>query len=534
MEDEKNLRRSKVYLNDLRNKKEVKTNFVIRKAWHRDEYLKCFKSPIYFASNWVQIKTKNGLDLFELYPYQKSALSYFMNNRFTAVLKSRQLGLSMVLCVYALWMAMFQSQKTILIISIKHTVARNMLRRIKRMYQYLPSFLQMEIINGKAGSMGTADEIVFANGSSITVSPASPDAARSETLDLLIMDETAFMPNAGEIWASAYPTLTTSGGGAILNSTPYGVGGLFYDVYTGGLHNTNAFKSLLIHWSLHPDKDINWFKEESRNLGRKRTAQELECEFLTSGYNVFDLRKIRQIEEELAMIEPIDIIGYNDIGEPTGYIYEEVDHSFTYTIGADVSSGKSRDFSTFSVMRSDGVEVACYKGKCSLSEFTDLLEQYGTYYNMATIAPEVNNMGNAIVELLIERNYPNMYIMKDISKVERGMSMGDEYQEHSVYGWLTTGKTRNKMLAALDDDLERDEIVIRNPFFCKEAYTFIYNENNKPIALGKDGHKGDNMVDYDNDTSYHDDMIIAVAITNMARKGKEGTYDKFINVSNYI
>ena len=57
--------------------------------------------------------------------------------------------------------------------------------------------------------------------------PSNADAARSEAVSLLIIDEAAFIDNIAETWASAQQTLAT-GGGAIVLSTPYGTGNWFH------------------------------------------------------------------------------------------------------------------------------------------------------------------------------------------------------------------------------------------------------------------------------------------------------------------
>jgi hypothetical protein len=70
----------------------------------------------------------------------------------------------------------------------------------------------------------------------------------------------------------------------------------------------------------------------------------------------------------------------------------------------------------------------------------------------------------------------------------------------------------------LESDIRNDVVVIKDPFFVQEAYTFIYNEMNKPIAMGKDKVKGD-QGDELYDQVYTDDAILAKSITNFIRKG---------------
>lgn len=112
---------------------------------------------------------------------------------------------------------MYHPNKKINIISIKDTVAKKVLKKIKFMYKNLPSYLQEPIINGRAGEFGSVSTIEFANGSVIESIPTSDQAGRSESLSLLVIDEAAIVRWASTIWASAFPTLST-GGAAIVNS----------------------------------------------------------------------------------------------------------------------------------------------------------------------------------------------------------------------------------------------------------------------------------------------------------------------------
>ena len=88
-----------------------------------------------------------------------------------------------------------------------------------------------------------------------------------------------------------------------------------------------------------------------------------------------------------------------------------------------------------------------------------------------------------------------------------------------IAGWLTTGKSRHQIISGLDDDLDNDLVEINNPYFIAEAWTFIYDENNKAIAQGKGNKKSnDDIEDEDATNSYTDDSIFSVCIANEVRK----------------
>jgi hypothetical protein len=460
---------------------------------------------------------------FKLYPYQVAVLREFILKRFNIIKKFRQGGLTELIAMFCLWFAMYNSHKTINIISIKDNIAKKVLRRIKFMYRTLPEFLQVPIVNGRTQDLGTASEMEFANGSMITSIPTTEEAGRSESLSLLVIDEAAIIRWADQIWAAAFPTLST-GGRAILNSTPYGVGNFFHkrwvEACSGGL-----FNPINLRWQMHPERDETWYKEMAKALGPRRTAQEIDGDFLTSGNNVFDLIDIRAIEDSLNDYPLINwreetlfsdlFKGIRPISEHFR-VYNLPDRNKHYFIGADISTGRSRDYSTFSIMDHTGDEAASFKMKLPINEMAELLAKCGRIYNNALLAPESNDIGLGVATKLQEMNYHNLYYSTKLLK-EKGER---KPKEEKIPGWYTTGKNRGVVIAELEEDIRLSTVTIKDPEFVAEAYTFIYDERNRPVALGKGGGNSDATEDALSDEVYVDDSILAKAITNHVRKTK--------------
>lgn len=480
-------------------------NRLITKNLTRTEFLtlkKVREDPFFFSNFIYVINPIHGRVQFGLYPYQKRVLWYFLTKRFNIVLKFRQAGLTELISMYCLWLAMYHSNKNIQIISIKDRVAKKVLRKIKFMYRNLPAYIQVPVINGRSKEYGTATEMEFANGSIITSVPTTEDAGRSEAVSLLVIDEAAIVRWANTIWAAAFPTLST-GGSAIINSTPFGIGNWFHSTWVEAVAGGNDFNPIRLHWQMHPERNQDWYDTMANALGPRRTAQEIDGDFLSSGHTVFDLEDIKAIEDLLPDYTPIES-RYNG----SLVILEEPKPGIYYYIGADVATGRSRDYSAFSIMTREGVEVGYFKGKLPVSDFAKLLLKYGKYFNNALIAPETNDIGLAVTTMIQEDGYPNLYYTRQFLK-EKGKS---KPKEQLVPGWLTTPGNRSIIIDALEDDVRRDLVVIKDKFFVQEAYTFIYNTQNKAIALGKDEAKEDD------DEYYTDDSILAKAITNHVRK----------------
>lgn len=470
------------------------------------DLLRVVKDLFYFSKFIFVIHPIRGKVRFDLYPYQVKVLWHFLNDRFNIVLKFRQAGITELISMYCLWLAMYHSNKNIQIISIKDRVAKKVLRKMKYMYKNLPDHLKVEIINGRSGEYGTAEEIIFANGSTITSIPTTEDAGRSEAVSLLVIDEAAIVRWASVIWAAAFPTLST-GGASIVNSTPYGVGNWFHSQWVDAVAGGNDFNPIRLYWQMHPERDQAWYDQMRDSLGPRRTAQEIDGDFLTSGYSVFDLMDIKAIEDTLMDYVPIETRFNNALR-----VFKEPPKGKHCFIGADVATGRSRDYSSFTIMDREGEEYACFKGKMPVDDFADLMMEYGKKYNNALLAPESNDIGLAVTSKIQNSGYRNLYYSKKLLK-KKGSR---KHQEELIPGWLTTLKNRPVIIDELEEDIRNANVEIKDPFFVQEAYTFIYDEKNKPIALGK-GRKGSEEED---GQSYTDDAILGKCITNFIRKGK--------------
>lgn len=464
----------------------------------------------YFSLFIFVVHPVRGKVRFELYPYQKSVLYQFVKDRFNIILKFRQAGITELISMYCLWLAMYHPNKKINIISIKDTTAKKVLKKIKYMYKNLPSYLQVPIINGRTGEYGSASMIEFNNGSFIESIPTSSEAGRSESLSLLVIDEAAIVRWADQIWAAAFPTLST-GGSAIVNSTPYGIGNFYHSKWVDAIAGGNEFTPIRLYWKMHPERDIEWYNQMSTALGPKRTAQEIDGDFLSSGNSVFDLMDIKAIEDCLSEF-PIIKRRYN--GQYLQFNEPEPDKD--YFIGADVATGRATDYSSFTCMDKVGEEQVVYKGRMSVDKYARLLGDTGQLFNWATLAPESNDVGLAVTSMLQTEGYPKLYYFQKMVK-KKGKTRPEV---DTAPGWLTTSKNRPVIIDGLEADIRNDVITCKDPFFVYEAKTFIYDSLGRPVAMGKhkSNREGDDSLSED---TYADDDIMGKAICNHIRKGKQ-------------
>tara|TARA_A100001201_G_scaffold27548_2_gene30235 strand:- start:395 stop:1102 length:708 start_codon:yes stop_codon:yes gene_type:complete len=219
---------------------------------------------------------QKGKIKFDLFPFQEDSLVDLKDNRFNIILKSRQMGISTLTAGYAVWNMIFREDFNVLVIAIKQDTAKNLITKVRVMHEFLPSWLKVGSEEDNRLSLR------FKNGSQIKAVSSAPDAARSEALSLLVIDEAAFIDKVDEIWTSAQQTLAT-GGSAILLSTPNGTGNLFHRIWTEAERKEGQFNPIKLHWTLHPERDQKWRDTQDELLGPKMAAQECDCDFISSG-----------------------------------------------------------------------------------------------------------------------------------------------------------------------------------------------------------------------------------------------------------
>ena len=107
------------------------------------------------------------------------------------------------------------------------------------MNDFLPSWLKQTTVEDNKLSLR------YSNGSQVKATSSSGDAGRSEALSLLVFDEAAFIDNIEDIWVSSQSTLST-GGNAIILSTPNGVGNFFHKTWVGSRRGRKWIQSYYV------------------------------------------------------------------------------------------------------------------------------------------------------------------------------------------------------------------------------------------------------------------------------------------------
>tara|TARA_R110002153_G_scaffold1580_7_gene8088 strand:+ start:3327 stop:4901 length:1575 start_codon:yes stop_codon:yes gene_type:complete len=448
------------------------------------EIVKCGKDPNYFINNYAKIShPMHGLVPFKQYDYQEDLVRDFNDYRFNVILKARQLGISTITAAYVSWMMLFHRDKNILVLATKFGTAANLVKKTKAIIKNLPPWIRISDVE-----IDNRASFELDNGSQIKASSTSGDAGRSEALSLLVIDEAAHVEGLAELWTGLYPTLST-GGRCIALSTPNGVGNWFHQAYVDAEHQVNDFHPTLLLWDVHPDRDQEWFEKETRNMSRRQIAQELECNFNTSGETVLHPDDLKRIGDMIC--EPKHRAGF----DRNFWIWEEYLPEASYLLAADVARGDGKDFSVFHIFKLDTMEIIGeYQGKVAPDVFANILADAGKEFGDCMIVVENNSVGFTVLDKLKEMEYPNIY-----HSIKSTHEYVDQYTAEginsAVAGFTTSLKTRPMIIAKMEEFIRNKLIKTYSSRLYNEFKTFVWN-NGKAQSM----------------RSYNDDLIMAFAI----------------------
>lgn len=472
----------------------------------KQEYIKCYQDPIHFFRKYCYITHPvKGRVLFHLYPFQEDVLNDFRNHRFSIINKSRQLGISTLSAGYALWIMLFNKDKTVLCIATKQETAKGMVEKVQFMYNNLPNWLkgnQKPISDNKLS-------LKLANNSQIVATSAAPNSGRSYAVSLLIIDEAAFIEGIDKIYTSIKPTIAT-GGGIIALSSPNGVGNWFHKMYTEAEVNKNDFKAIRLKWDLHPDRDSKWEETERASISAREFAQEYDCDFLGSGNSLIEPDNLTFYEQTFVQ-EPVErrFMG-GDF-----WIWNYADYSKQYILCADVARGDGSDYSAFHVIDIESCEqVAEYKSQVDTRTFGNMLVSVATEYNNALLVVENANVGWDVVNTIIEKGYQNLYYSPRAYgelNIDKWMAKMDS--EQTVPGFTTSAKTRPLIISKLEAYIRDRHFIFRSKRLLEELRVFIW-QNGKAQAQN----------------GYNDDLVMALGIGLFTRDTGVKLYQQGVNL----
>ena len=396
------------------------------------EIKKCAIDPIYFIRNYVYINTKdNGMQLFDLYDFQEAALKRFLKYRFNINKWSRQVGKSTVVRGFILWWGIFHKDQLIAMIGNKLSLAKEQMQQLRDSYSRLPVWLQPGV------KLWNKTSIQFSNNSRIIVSSSSPDNIRGFSINLLYLDEFAFLrPNlATEFIASVMPSISSGKTTrCIITSTPNSMNH-FYDMWQTSLDepqaeaelqkgNNNLYVRSVVTWDQVPGRTEEWANAEKLKIGDQRFRQEYECEFVGSGITLIDYRCLETLKASdplpfdnsiwpPALAEIVKDISIRTFKypEPAGAMEAK---GYSYAASIDTAYGMRQDYHVLQIAKVYSnikcEQVFTMSSNCTeVSDFCRIANIILKFYHNPYLIIEYNGPGKSTYDYFFNvAMYPNI------------------------------------------------------------------------------------------------------------------------------
>lgn len=414
------------------------------------EYARCMQDPAYFIENYMKvIHLDRGLVPFKPYPYQRKMLQHFNDNRFSVVLACRQSGKSISSVGYILWYAIFHPEKTIAVLANKGATAREMLSRVTLALENLPFFLQPGC---RALNKGN---IEFSNNSEILAAATSGSSIRGLAINLLFLDEFAFVEQANKFYTSTYPVITSGKTTkVIITSTANGIGNVFYNIWEGAVQGTNDFKPFRVDWWDVPGRDDKWKQQTIANTSELQFEQEFGNTFLGHSDTLIATDKLLGLKAKSPM-EYKEDLGLR--------FYDKPEEGHRYIMTVDTSRGRGQDFSTFNVIDITArpfKQVCVYRNNMvSPLLFPDIIVKIANLYNEAMVLIESNDAGQVVCNAVYyEHEYENTFVESSIKRGGIGVTM--------------TKRIKRIGCSNLKDLIEMSKIEIRDAHTIEELSCF--------------------------------------------------------------
>jgi hypothetical protein len=504
------------------------------------EYVKCMRDTPYALRTYLQTydNTVQKYVPLELFPDQISLLEDYENHNENIALKYRQAGVTTVTAAWASKKLVFAKKtkpEKILIIANKLDTSQEMANKVRSFISQWPAWVGIDF----APEKNSQKHYKLTNGCEVKAVATSKDALRGFTPTILIFDEAAFIEADNDFWAACMASLST-GGKVIVISTPNGQDPIYYEIYDQALRNMNDFKISEMFWYKDPryTKDLyfvktndiihyllnkedyskediltwyhisyedrnyvelkkiindgykpcsSWFEGMVKKLkyDKRKVSQELECNFLGSGDNVFDSLLLQNVHENYIR-EPQNKMMGNSL-----WIWKEPVMGHKYIMGVDVSRGDSDDYSSFQIIDFDEREqVAEYVGKLPPDTMAEICYKWGSMYNCFIVIDITGGMGVSTSRKLQEMGFKNLYV--------DGIDIANKWKYDPKALEKIPGINFNNKRVQIISSFEE---VMRHKF--KIYSSRLYNEMNKFVYInGRPDHpKGG-----------HDDLIMSIAM----------------------
>lgn len=381
----------------------------------------------------------------------------------------------------------------------------------------------------------------------VVESAHKPDVGRSFAFQSVHMSEFAFWKSPGDTFDSIMGTMPKQDPDsfAVIESTPNGAGGDFYDMWKhySLLRGTGDWLPIFVPFWLDPhyklpltqnqkqeildtmdvdeERYVRRFKLTPEQLAWRRWCIANDCRgsvekfnqeyapsaeecFLVKGDSVFHKESLRYYMNRTkpgtkGRLErrPDGSVVFNENGVGPLTVWAHPNPAAQYAIGVDAAWGLAHgDYSAAVVMKAGDkpVQVAEFHEKTPPQEFAEQMTLLGLHYNKALIMPESTGTGAAFVFALKDK-YPNLGTWERLST--RG-----KVQTNNI-GWDQNKRSQQVMRGEMTSLIYERSVEIFSENLVREMSTYVYKTDLDSMEAAPGA---------------NDDLVIAFGLALMALK----------------
>lgn len=370
----------------------------------------CAGDIYFFSNNFGKLKDEDkGWVNVKLRYYQENLMKFYDDNRWNIVMFPRQSGKTTTTIMKIVHFLTFNIEKDCVVVAQSDKVVTEILQKIKHAFEGLPFFLQPGFVSFNKNGF------VLDNGCRLSIGVASESVVQGFSLDLLFIDEFAYIANSmvNKFWMNIYPTLSNNPNSrCIITSTPNGRN-KFYELWNGAINGMNKFHPYRIYWQDVPRAEgLEEFKKATiQAIGIEGWEMGYECSFDTTLKSIFSSPTQKILRENQRKFE--NLWSRNNCFLGDSFDIEFIDKNVVdydirkdfFLLSIDIGEGLSQDFTTIKIRKIDWnvekkrlefISVGVYKdNEISVEDFAELVMKLSKFFdkNKIRVVVENNNYG---------------------------------------------------------------------------------------------------------------------------------------------
>lgn len=395
------------YLRTVKDANLRKANLAFKYSEEELEVIETCAGDIYFFSdNFGKLKDEDkGWVNVKLRDYQRNLLNFYDENRWNIVMFPRQSGKTTTTIMKIVHFLTFNIEKDCVVVAQSDKVVTEILQKIKHAFEGLPFFLQPGFVSFNKNGF------VLDNGCRLSIGVASESVVQGFSLDLLFIDEFAYIPNSmvNKFWMNIYPSLSNNPNSrCIITSTPNGRN-KFYELWTGAINGMNKFHPYRIYWQDVPRKEsLEEFKNTTiQAIGIEGWEMGFECSFDTTLKSIFTSGIQKKLREDQRLHERMwsrKNCFLGDLFDMEFISKNVVDYDIRkdyFLMSIDIGEGLSQDYTTLKLRKVDWniekqrlefVSVGVYyDNEISVEDFAEMVMRFSNFFDKNKIRIVVEN-----------------------------------------------------------------------------------------------------------------------------------------------